>query len=69
MRQKILPTCRAGSEQVVLGLVAEALLVAIRLHALATLVLADLGLPTLLEVAHGLVGSGCFLRGLNAAIP
>ena len=42
---------------------------AVRLHALATLVLADLGLPTLLEVAHGLVGSGCFLRGLNAAIP
>ena len=31
---------------------------AIRLHSLATLVLADLGLPTLLEVAHSLVGLG-----------
>ena len=52
-----MPTCRAGSGQV-LGLVAEALLVAIRLHALTTLVLTDLGLTTLLEIAHGLVGSG-----------
>ena len=37
-----------------LGLVAEALLVAIGLHALAALVLADLGLSTLLKVAHGI---------------
>ena len=41
-----------------LGLVAEALLVAIGLHALAALVLADLGLPTLFEVAHGICSWG-----------
>ena len=29
---------------------------AIGLHALAALVLADLGLPTLLKVAHGILG-------------
>jgi hypothetical protein len=32
--------------------------VAIGLHALAALVLADLGLPTLLEVAHGFCSWG-----------
>jgi hypothetical protein len=63
------PACRAGSEQVDLGLVAEALLVAVRLHALATLVLADLGLPTLLEIAHGLFGVGLILRISKTAIP
>ena len=36
-----------------LGLVTKALLVAIRLHALLPLVLADLGLTTLLEATHG----------------
>ena len=41
-----------------LGLVAEALFMAIGLHALAALVLADLGLPTLLEVAHGFCSWG-----------
>ena len=41
-----------------LGLVAEALFVAICLHALAALVLADLGLPTLLKVAHGFCSWG-----------
>lgn len=45
-----------------LGLVTEALLVAIGLHALAALVLADLGLPTLLEVAHSI-----FWLGLSSA--
>jgi len=39
-------------KQVGLGLVAEALLVAIGLHTLAALMLADLGLPTLFEVSH-----------------
>ena len=48
--------------QVGLGLVAEALLVAIGLHALTALVLADLGLPTLLEVAHNI-----FWLGLSSA--
>jgi len=37
-----------------LRLVTKALLMTVGLHALAALVLADLGLPTLLEVAHGL---------------
>ena len=35
-----------------LGLIAEALLMAIRLHALTTLMLADLGLTTLFKVTH-----------------
>lgn len=37
-----------------LGLIAEALLVAVRLHALAALVLTDFGLTTLLEVTHNI---------------
>ena len=44
-----LPDRKAASR---LGLVAKALLVAVGLHALAALVLADLGLPTLFQVAH-----------------
>ena len=46
------PVCRTGSGQARLGLVAEALLVAICLHALAALVLTDLGLSTFFEVSH-----------------
>lgn len=41
-----------------LGLVAEALFVTIGLHALAALVLADLGLSTFLKVAHGFCSKG-----------
>ena len=47
---------RTGGDS--LGLVAEALFMAIGLHALAALVLADLGLPTLLKVAHGFCSWG-----------
>ena len=61
LRQKC-AVCRTGSckshGEGSLGLVAEALLVAIGLHALAALVLADLGLPTLLKVAHGFCSWG-----------
>ena len=61
LRQKC-AVCRTGSckshGESSLGLVAEALLVAIGLHALAALVLADLGLPTLLKVAHGICSWG-----------
>ena len=42
-----------------LGLVAEAFLVTIRLHALFALMLTDFGLTTLFETAHG----GCWLVG------
>ena len=42
---------------------------AIGLHALSALVLADLGLPTLLEIAHGLFGVGLILRISKTAIP
>ncbi len=45
--------CPTGSGKS-LGLVTKALLVAIGLHALAALMLADLGLPTLFEVAHSI---------------
>lgn len=41
-----------GSLDSQLGLVAETLLVAISLHTLTTLMLADLGLTTLFEVTH-----------------
>ena len=53
-----LPDRRSRGSLKSLGLVAEALLVAIGLHALTALVLADLGLPTLLEVAHGICWYG-----------
>ena len=46
-----------------LGLVAKALLVAIGLHALAALMLANLGLPTFFEVAHNLRCSWFELSG------
>ena len=52
------PDHASRTGEISLGLVAEALLVAIGLHALTALVLADLGLPTLLEVAHGICSWG-----------
>lgn len=52
-----------------LGLVAKALLVAVRLHALSALMLADFGLTAFFQASHGiryLVGSVRFSRLLES---
>ena len=47
------PACGRGPRRGALGLVAQTLLVTVLAHALAALVLIDLGLTSLLERTHG----------------